>query len=191
MKILLAIFIGLLGYYGVVLGAEEGGHGITPTQIKNLIWWTVNFLLLLLILYKVLRKPLLNFLQSRREKIEQEYEELIRKKREAEAQYIELQEKLKNMEEEAKRILQVYLEQGQKEKERIIAEAELQAKRLKEQAELYIKHQIEKAKEDLRKEMALEVINLVEEKMRKMLNYEDQLRIVRGVISELKQIKFQ
>jgi F-type H+-transporting ATPase subunit b len=188
MKVLASFFLILSFLVPVVYGAEEGHHGITPTQIQNLIWWTVNFLALLIILFKLLRKPLVNFLQNRKETIQREYEELLRKKREAEAQYLELQAKLKNMEDEAKQILQNYIEQGQKEKERIIKEAEEQAKRVLEQADLYIKHELEKAKEDLRKELAQEVVKLTEERLLKGLTIEDHKRIFQDVVESLKSI---
>jgi len=188
MKVLASFFLILSFLVQVVYGAEEGHHGITPTQIQNLIWWTVNFIALLIILFKLLRKPLVNFLQNRKETIQREYEELLRKKREAEAQYLELQAKLKNMEDEAKQILQNYIEQGQKEKERIIKEAEEQAKRIMEQADLYIKHELEKAKEELRKELAQEVIKLAEKRLLKGLTIEDHKRIFRDVVESLKSL---
>jgi F-type H+-transporting ATPase subunit b len=188
MKVLASFFLILSFLVQVVYGAEEGHHGITPTQIQNLIWWTVNFIALLIILFKLLRKPLVNFLQNRKETIQREYEELLRKKREAEAQYLELQAKLKNMEDEAKQILQNYIEQGQKEKERIIKEAEEQAKRIMEQADLYIKHELEKAKEELRKELAQEVIKLTEERLLKGLTIEDHKRIFQDVVESLKSL---
>jgi F-type H+-transporting ATPase subunit b len=188
MKVLASLFLILSFLVQVVYGAEEGHHGITPTQVQNLIWWTVNFIALLIILFKLLRKPLVNFLQNRKETIQREYEELLRKKREAEAQFLELQAKLKNMEDEAKQILQNYIEQGQKEKERIIKEAEEQAKRIMEQADLYIKHELEKAKEDLRKELAQEVIKLTEERLLKGLTIEDHKRIFQDVVESLKSL---
>ena len=188
MKVLASLFLILSFLVQVVYGAEDGHHGITPTQIQNLIWWTVNFIALLIILFKLLRKPLVNLLQNRKETIQREYEELLRKKREAEAQYLELQAKLKNMEDEAKQILQNYIEQGQKEKERIIKEAEEQAKRIMEQADLYIKHELEKAKEELRKELAQEVIKLTEERLLKGLTIEDHKRIFQDVVESLKSL---
>jgi F-type H+-transporting ATPase subunit b len=188
MKVLASLFLILSFLVQVVYGAEEGHHGITPTQIQNLIWWAVNFLALLIILFKLLRKPLVNFLQNRKETIQREYEELLRKKREAEAQYLELQARLKNMEDEAKQILQNYIDQGQKEKERIIKEAEEQAKRVMEQADLYIKHELEKAKENLRKELAQEVMKLAEERLLKGLTIEDHKRIFQDVVESLKNL---
>ncbi len=188
MKVLASLFFILSFLVQVVYGAEEGHHGITPTQIQNLIWWTVNFIVLFIILFKLLRKPLVNFLQNRKETIQREYEELLRKKREAEAQFLELQAKLKNMEDEARQILQNYIEQGQREKERIIKEAEEQAKRIMEQADLYIKHELEKAKEELRKELAQEVIKLTEERLLKGLTIEDHKRIFRDVVESLKSL---
>lgn len=179
----------LLGGLFVSLGfsAEGEAHqGVTPTQIKNLIWWTVNFIALILILYKLLKKPVVNFFKSRKENLLKEYEELLAKKKTAEAKYLELQEKIKNLKAEAEAIYQNYVEQGLKEKERIIEEAKLQAQRLKEQAQLYISQEMEKAKDLLRKELAEEAVKLAEEILRKNITPEDQKRLFKEVIEQIK-----
>jgi len=170
-------------FYSLGIAAEEGGaHGVTPSQIKNLIWWSVNFLALIIILYKLLRKPLVNFFKTRKENLLKEYEELLAKKKEAEARYLELQEKVKNLKVEAEAIYQSYLEQGQRERERILEEARLQAERLKEQAQLYLAQEMEKAKEQLKVELAQEALKLAEEILRKNITPEDQKRLFREFI---------
>ncbi len=189
MRAFIFLFIPFSLFIKIAYGAEGEHHGITPTQVQNLIWWTVNFIVLLIILFKVLRKPLVNFFNNRSEAIQREYEELLRKKREAEAQYLELQARLKNMEDEAKQIFQNYVEQGQKEKERIIQEAEEQAKRIMEQADLYIKHELEKAKEELRKELANEVVKLAEERLLKGLTVEDHRRIIGDIVERIRSME--
>ncbi len=167
--------------------AEEGAHhGVTPTQIKNLIWWTVNFIVLVIILYKLLKKPVINFFRTRKENLLREYEELLAKKKEAEAKYLELQEKIKNLKAEAEAIYKNYVEQGLKEKERILEEARFQAERIKEQAKLYMAQEMEKAKDMLRVELAEEAVKLAEEILRKNITPEDQKRIFREVIEQIK-----
>jgi len=182
------ILVLLVTNISLVFGAEGGGehHGVTPTQLKNLLWFSLNFLALVLILYKFLKKPVVDMFKSRQENILKQYNELLEKKKEAEARYVELQEKIKNLEKEAEAIYQNYVEQGMKEKERIIKEANIQAERIKQQAELYIQHELEKAKNMLREEVADASVKLAEELLRKNINEEDQKKIVKEFINEIK-----
>lgn len=172
----------------LAFGAEAGEehHGVTSSQLKNLFWFTLNFIVLVLILYKFLKKPIVDMFKSRQENILKQYNELLEKKKEAEARYVELQEKIKNLEKEAQAIYQNYVEQGMKEKERIMAEANAQAERIKQQAELYIHHEMEKAKAILREEIAEVSVKLAEELLKKNITEEDQKRIVKEFINEIK-----
>ncbi|MFN3921072.1 MAG: F0F1 ATP synthase subunit B [Caldimicrobium sp.] len=181
----IGLFI-LLSHINLYSAEEGGAHGVTPTQIKNLIWWTVNFLVLVILLYKLLKKPVVNFFVSRRENLIKQYEELLNKKKEAEARYLELQEKIKNLKSEAEAIYQNYVEQGMKEREKIIEEAKLQAERIKEQAQVYIAQEMEKAKDLLRVELAMESIKLAEELLRKNITPEDQKVLFKNFIEQIK-----
>ncbi len=185
---LFLIFILVIVTVSLSFGAEAGGehHGVTSTQLKNLLWFTLNFLGLCIILYKYAKKPMVDMFKARQENILKQYNELLEKKKEAEARYVELQEKIKNLEKDAQEIYQNYVEQGMKEKERIIAEANAQAERIKQQAELYIQQEMEKAKAMLREEVAEASVKLAEEILRKNINEEDQKRIVKEFINEIK-----
>uniref|UniRef100_A0A832LVT1 ATP synthase subunit b n=1 Tax=Caldimicrobium thiodismutans TaxID=1653476 RepID=A0A832LVT1_9BACT len=164
----------------------DGAHGVTASQIKNLIWWTVNFIALLIILYKLLKKPIVNFFVNRQEALKREYEELLAKKKEAEAKYLELQEKVKNLKAEAEAIYQNYVEQGMKEKERILEEARKQAERIKEQAQLYMAQEMEKAKEALRIELAEEAVKLAGEILKNRITIEDQRMLFKEFVENIK-----
>lgn len=174
--------------YAKTVHEEAGGHaageaeaeehpGVTHEQIKNFIWWSVNFLILLGILYKFGKEPVSNMFRSRREAIANEYEDLMAKKREAEARYTELQEKLKGLEAEAQRLLETFREQGKKEAERIIEEAKLNAERLKQQAELYIQQEIARARKELQLEVAELAVRMAEELIQKNITAEDHRRL--------------
>ena len=187
-KLLCIVLIFLVFVYvGLVFaGAGEAHHGVTSAQIKNLIWWTMNFLVFLLIVWKWVRPFVVSMFEQRRENIIREYNELLEKKKEAEAKYIELQEKVKNLEKEAKEIYERYVAQGMKEKERIIKEAEEQAQRLRQQVDLYIQQEIEKAKKLLREEVAEASIKLAEEILQKNFTEEDHKRLYQEFINNIK-----
>lgn len=167
-------------------GAQGEHHGVTPTQLKNLFWFSLNFLVFVIILYKVLKKPVVNFFRTRKENLIKQYNELLEKKKEAEAKYIELQERIKNLEKEAQAIYQNYVEQGQREKERIISEAQAQAERIKQQAELYIQLEMEKVKKQLVHEIGEAAVKIAEEVIKKNLTEEDQKRLYKEFINEIK-----
>ncbi len=166
----------------------EGHGGITPQQKSNLIWWTVNFLLLVAILYKFGKEPVTNIFRSRREAIINEYEDLMAKKREAEKKYAELKERLSKLEEEAKRLLESFREQGEREKERIIAEAKENAERIKKQTELFIQQEVARAKAELQKEVAEAAVRLAEEIIRKNITPEDQKRLFNEFIERVERL---
>jgi len=166
--------------------AEEGG--ISPQQWKNLLWWMVNFLIMVAVLYKFGKDPIVNLFRSRREAILNEYEDLLAKKREAEKQYAELQEKLKGLEAEAQRLMEAFREQGEREKERIIAEAKENAERIKQQAEFYIQQEVNRIKAELQKEVAEMAVKMAEELIRKNITVEDHKRLFNEFIEKVERI---
>ncbi len=162
--------------------------GVTAKQWKNLLWWTVNFLILVVILYKFGKDPVANMFRSRREAILNEYEDLVAKRREAERRYQELQERLKGLEVEAQRLLEAFREQGEREKERIIAEAKENAERIKQQAELYIQQEVARAKEELQKEVAERAAQLAAELIQKNITPEDHKRLFNEFLEKVERV---
>ena len=169
-------------------GHEKVGGGISPKQWKKFIWWTVNFLILVAVLYKFAKDPIVNLFRARKEAILNEYEDLMAKKREAERRYAELQEKLKGLEEEAKRLMEVFREQGERERERIIAEAKENAERIKQQAELYIQQEVNKARAELQREVAEMAVKMAEELIRKNITLEDHKRLFNEFIEKVERV---
>ncbi len=169
-------------------GAAGHEGGISQKQLKNLLWWAVNFLILVVGLYKFGKEPIANLFRSRREAILNEYEDLMAKKREAEKRYAELQEKLKGLEEEAQRLLEAFREQGEREAERIIAEAKENAERIKKQAELYIQQEMARAKAELQKEVAEMAVRMAEELIRKNITPEDHKRLFNEFIERVERV---
>ncbi len=169
---------------------EVGAHeGVTREQINNFIWWLVNFLILVAILYKFGKDPIVNIFRSRREAILNEYEDLMAKKREAERRYAELQEKLKGLEAEAQRLLESFREQGEHEAQRIIEEARKNAERIKQQAELYIQQEVARARAELQREVAELAVRMAEEILRKNITPEDQKRLFKEFVEKIENVK--
>ena len=104
---------------------------MTHGQVMNFVWHCLNFAILVVVLVKFLKAPIQNALKGRSEEIEKAFSDLEDKKREAESKYAEYEKKLSQMDKEAERILKNFIEQGEAEKEKIIAQAKESAERIK------------------------------------------------------------
>ena len=160
-------------------GGHEGhSHALTHTQIMNFIWHCLNFTLLVLILLKYLKKPIADSLKGRSESIAKAFDDLEAKKVEAERKYAEYEKKLSGMDEEAKKILESFIKQGEAEKEKIINQAQETAERIKAQAEYYVQQELAKAKEELQDEVANVAVRLAEDIIRKNLTEQDHSKLI-------------
>ncbi len=169
-------------------GAAHGGHhGLTHGQVMNFVWHCLNFALLLVILFKFLRKPIVDSVKGRQESIAKAFEELENKKVEAEKRYKEYEKKLSGMDEEAKKILENFVQQGQKERDEIIEQAKAAAERIKAQAEFYVQQELAKAKAELQKEVAETAVKMAEEIIRKNLTEQDQSKLISEYLERVVQ----
>ena len=108
----------------VVSGGEEhaAGHGAHDSgkKMEDLLYRTINFALLVIILFVVVRKTSIkDFFANRREEIKNNFEELNREKELAEKRYQELEQKLKEFESSKKEIIEQYKAEGEVEKGKI------------------------------------------------------------------------
>ncbi len=166
---------------------EHGRFGVTHTQLMNFIWHCLNFTLLVIILVKFLKKPIADALNGRTESIRAAFDELAAQKAEAERRYAEYERKLSGMDAEADRILKSFMEQGQAEKEKIIAQAKETAERIKAQAEFYIQQELDKAKAELREEVADMAVKMAEELVKKNLTEQDHHKLISEYLERVVQ----
>jgi F-type H+-transporting ATPase subunit b len=131
---------------------HEGGHD--SGRLLDLLYRAINFSLLIIILFIVVRKTTLkDIFSNRRESIKKNFDDLNEKKLLAEKRYQELERKLKEFEVHKKQILEQYRADGEREKERIIAAADQRAKQILSQAELTIQNEVKAATDKLKKEL--------------------------------------
>jgi len=186
----IALMAGLALLVAAAAWAAEGhggghGGGVTHEKLMDLLWRTMNFAALVAILVAALRKPIANGLARRRQAIIEQFEELEARKNEAESKYREYEAKLAGIEAEVQRILDAAVAQGEAEKERIIAEAERAAGDIKRQAEMAVQHELAEAKRQLLAEIADAAAKAAEELVRKNLQAEDQVRLVKEYLGKV------
>jgi len=172
----------------------EGGHGapagptfwgVPTAKWWDLLWRTLNFAVLLIVLVKVLSKPIANGLRARQQSIKEQFTDLEERKAEAEKAYQTYEEKLASIDQEVSDIIQSALTQGEAEKERIINEANRAAEDIKKQAEMAIQHELAAAKLKLREEVASQAVVMAEELIRKNLQEADQVKLIEDYLAKV------
>ncbi|MEW6218377.1 MAG: F0F1 ATP synthase subunit B [Thermodesulfobacteriota bacterium] len=174
-------------------GGEAGGHGggYPPEKWWDLLWRTLNFAALLLILIKYLKKPIANGLASRRESIRQQFTDLESQKAAAERTYREYEQKLTAIEQEVTAIIDGAVKQGEAEKARIIEEGTRAAADLKRQAEMAIQQELAAAIRRLREEVAEGAVEMAEAMIRDKIKAEDQMRLLESCLERAASQDYQ
>ena len=171
---------------GYALAAEHGG-GEPYAPGMDFVWRIMNFAVVAVVLFVVLRKPLSQGLKSRSQGIKEELDELERKRDEARREYAEMEKRLADAEGERDAILAEFVAQGEREKEKIVSGAHALAERIKEQAQFTIEQETAEAKSQLRREVAEMSSNLAEDLLREKITTEDQSRLVGDYLAQVEQ----
>jgi F-type H+-transporting ATPase subunit b len=165
--------------------AAHGGGSLSPAKLKDLLWRVLNFAVLLVVLIKVLSKPIANGLRARQQSIKEQFADLEERKAEADKAYQTFEEKLAAIDSEVNDIIQSAVAQGEAEKERVIEEANRAAADIKRQAEMAIQHELTEAKLRLREEVASQAVVMAEELIRKNLQETDQVQLIEDYLAKV------
>lgn len=189
-----AKFIPLLVVTALVVGASlaqaaSGEGGIPKEKWLDLLWRTLNFAGLLIILIATLKKPIANALHGRRQAIIEKFEDLEAQKSEAERVYREYEGKLAKIDAEVQTIINNAVQQGEAEKARIIEDANRAAGDIQRQAEMAIQHELTEAKLKLRGEIAEQAVRMAEDLIKQNLKEADQARMVEDYLERVGAIQ--
>ena len=155
-------------------GGEGGSKGWQSADWARVL----NFAVLAVLLFVLLRKPLPKLLNARIEGIKEQLAELEAKKAEAEQKLAGYNEKLSALEEEADKIVQEYVKQGNEAKARILEEAKASAKKLQQQASRTIENEFERAKSKLQAEVLEKSLKKAEEIIASRITESDQSQLI-------------
>ncbi len=173
------------------LASEGAGHGGAQEsgQMTDLLARTVNFILLLVILYFAMRKAAVKeFFRGRREQIKKKLDDLRKGKEEAERRYSELEKKLEEFEARKGEILEQFKTEGLAEKERIISEARERADQMVAQAELTVRREIQGAKSRLQAELFDVAAQKAKEIIVREIREEDQDNLINEFIEKVERL---
>jgi F-type H+-transporting ATPase subunit b len=154
-----------------------GGGGGSHWQATD-TYKVMNFAVLAIGLFFLLKKPVSQALNARIQGIKEQLEELESQKKAAEGELAKYNEKLATLESEAETIVAEYVRQGEEAKARILAEAEKTAEKLEAQAKKNIEHEFKQAKADIQAEMIDKALLKAEEIIKSKISADDQVSLV-------------
>ncbi len=170
----------VLSTIGIATGSSGEGHEETEAKgwIATDTYRVINFTVLALALFFLLRKPVSKALGARIKGIKDQLEELGERKKDAEKELAEYNEKLSLLDQEAGKIVQSYIRQGNEAKERILEEAKSAAQKLEEQAKRNIEHEFKKAKVKLQRDILEKSLQKAEDIIQNKITAEDQKKLI-------------
>ena len=182
-----AIACVLAGLVPAVAFASGGGEGGLISLDKSLIIQAVNFLILLILLTKLLYKPLLAKMDERAQAIQKSLDEAQAARAEARKERDEFAAKIQAAHAEAQGIRATALKDAADEQRRLVDAARAEAARLVASARQEMDQDVRRARQELRQEVADLAIAVSERLIKKSLNDADHRRIVDDAIARMGQ----
>ena len=164
-------------FLGVALASSEG-ESKSKGWVKTDTYKVMNFGVLAIGLFLLMRKPVSQALNSRISGIKEQLSELEEKKQAAEKQLAEYTEKFSSLEQETEKLIEDYIRQGNEAKARIIDEAKKAAVKLEEQARRNIDHEFKQAKLELQQEILEKALEKSEEILKDKITAKDEEKLV-------------
>ena len=175
-----AVFIFLISAEVVIASSGGGEHGgsLGGGWAATDTYRVMNFAVLAIALFFLLKKPVSQFLSDRIQSIQEQLDDLEAKKVEAEKKLAQYEEKLSTLSGESEKIIEQYKQQGVALRDKILEEASSAAAKLEEQALRSIEHEFKQAREKLEEEVLEKAIAKAEEKLKKSITDQDQDKLV-------------
>ena len=161
-----------------VASASSGGEGEAKGWVTTDTYRVMNFAVLSIGLFLLIRKPAANALNARIKGIKDQLSELEAKKKDAEKSLEEYNKKFSLLEQEAVKLVEDYIRQGKDAKARILEEAKRSADKLEEQARRNIEHEFKQAKLKLQEDILEKALVKAEALITEKITPEDQDKLV-------------
>jgi len=176
-------------FYGMI-GTKEGVEPSVafrppemPAPFGALL---LNAAILYFILFKLLGKPILDGLKSRKDTILRGMDDAARMKRDAETRLEDYEEKLDHIDDEIVRVRNEMREAGQLERERILKDAKERRARMERDAKLLIEQELKAAREELLREAVRAAVNSAQTTLQSRITASDQQRLADEYIGGLR-----
>lgn len=144
-----------------------------------------NFLVLVGLLFLFARKPLARLFRGAAERTRSEVESVRDAARSAEEELAAQKAKIANLQAELERMSEAARAEARAESERILAEARAQAERIKAQMKVQVEQEFNKARAELRRQIAGDTIQLAEKRIRQQLDGKGRERLADAAIDRM------
>jgi len=180
----LALSVGIVFSAGLVWASGGGGEG-AKGWVATDTYRVMNFSVLAIALFFILRKPVSQALSGRIKGIQDQLDDLEARKKQAEAELARYNEKLSTLDKEAEKIIAEYISQGEEAKARILKEAEAGSQKIEDQARRNIAHEFKEARENLQTDVLEKALTKAEALIKENYSEDDQDRMVDEYISKV------
>ena len=186
----LAAALGVMALLVLTAGpALAAGGSYSETQIKDLLFRVMNFAVFFIILFWLLRKPIAKFFRDRREGIERNLQYLETQARNLEEQTEIMNKQIANIASERDTILAQYERMGQKEADRVIAEARHTAENIVQKAQAAMDLEIKAARQTLLTEIVKISTQAATELVQTSINDDDHQRLTAEFMAQVEKLK--
>lgn len=169
--------------FSTAMAAQEGESEFMTYWTMG--WRVINFLILLVLIVKLAKNPLKQFLEDRNTDIGKDLHEAETIKQKAESEFDEITQKINELDTQVSHITQIIEDQGVNQKERIIANAKKTSDRLLREAEEYSKFELLKAQQRLNNELADMAIDMAMKKIQEKITADDQEKLTTDYIKNI------
>ena len=163
-------------------GVEE--HAASVTQV---IFPLINFLIFFYLIKRFLLPMIKDHLRTRREEIVAALGEADESKRNAEVMIRDYRARLARMEEEAKKLREMFRAEGEREKAKLLREAEELAAKIRADADFLAEQELKLARQKVREEIARLAQAAAQKVIQDHLTPADQKRLVEEFLSGVGQ----
>lgn len=152
--------------------------------VNQIIIQIIAFLVMLWVMKRYGWQPLLDILEARRKKIQEEFNSITAQKEEAKKLTAQYEEQLREINVDARKKIQEAIAEGHKISVKIQEDAQSNAKMILQKARLEITGEIDKAKNQLKNDMVKLVVNTTEKILQKNLDDSSQEKLIADFIEE-------
>ncbi|MCB2188172.1 MAG: ATP synthase F0 subunit B [Deltaproteobacteria bacterium] len=161
-----------------VLAAEGEAAGPTWRFYWDWFWKVANFLILVVLIVKLGRQPMKEFLTGQRAKVAAEIETMEKAKKEAQAELLEIEARIANLAEELDDYGKYMSEVAQKERAGLLEDAKRETELIMDRAARQNDMALVKARQKMTAELLQLAADLAEEKLKAAIQADDQHRLV-------------
>lgn len=182
-RISLALFFVIISAAIAYASGEGEAHG--GEKIINFGWRLLNFVVLVVVFYKLSAKAVKKFFAGDREHIKVSLEEAEQAKEEARKKLDECTVRLDKAAAEIDEMADMIKAQGSAEKEKIIEDAKRAAEKMKEDAASRMEQEFSRAVNELRAEASGLSVEVAEEILKKNVGPEDHEKMVQDFLDRM------